>query len=78
MYFKMLYDEKLAHTRLLDRLEHIPTERPILVHCLGGVRSAYAVGMLRSHGFDVTQLDGGYKRWVNCGGAVVKGEADGA
>lgn len=62
----------IAHTRLLPRLHEIPKDRPILVHCLGGLRSAFAVGMLQSRGFLVTQLNGGFERWKQVGGEIVQ------
>jgi len=49
----------IAHSRLLAEIDKIPRDKPLLVHCLSGGRSAYATGMLQSHGFDATQLDGG-------------------
>ena len=63
----------IAHTRLLAELDKIPRDKPLLVHCLSGGRSAYATGMLQSHGFDATQLDGGYEAWQKAGGEVVVG-----
>jgi hydroxyacylglutathione hydrolase len=53
----------IAHTRLLSRLDEIPRERPILVHCRSGVRSARASALLQRHGFSVTNLAGGFLAW---------------
>ena len=63
----------IAHTRLLAELDKIPKDKPLLVYCLSGGRSAYATGMLQSHGFDATQLDGGYEAWQKAGGEVIVG-----
>ena len=60
----------IAHTRLLAELDKIPKDKPLFVHCLSGGRSAYATGMLQSHGFDVTQLNGGYQAWIQAGGEL--------
>jgi hydroxyacylglutathione hydrolase len=51
--------------RLSQRLEQLPRDRTILVHCQSGARSAAAVSALRAAGFDnVTELQGGYEAWV--------------
>ncbi|MFQ5706726.1 MAG: rhodanese-like domain-containing protein [bacterium] len=62
----------IAHTRLLAQLHDVPKEKPILVHCLSGVRSAYAAAMLERHGYDATQLEGGYLAWLRAGGETVR------
>ena len=50
----------IAHTRLLSRLTEVPKDRPILVNCQGGVRSARACSLLQKHGYSVTNLAGGF------------------
>jgi hydroxyacylglutathione hydrolase len=62
----------IAHTRLLDRLEEVPKDRPILVHCQGGMRSAYAVALLEKHGYNATNIAGGFGAWAKSGGEVVR------
>ncbi|RMF65845.1 MAG: MBL fold metallo-hydrolase [Calditrichaeota bacterium] len=62
----------IAHTRLLERLNELPKDKPLLVHCLSGSRSAYATALLQRHGFDATQLDGGIQAWIRTGGKVVR------
>ncbi|MBB6096922.1 hydroxyacylglutathione hydrolase [Deinobacterium chartae] len=54
------------HTgRLRARLQDLPRERPLVVHCQSGARSAAAASLLRSHGFDnVLDLEGGYAAWL--------------
>lgn len=54
----------IAHTRLLARLPEVPRNRPILVHCQSGARSARAAALLQRHGYDVTNLAGGYLTWA--------------
>jgi hydroxyacylglutathione hydrolase len=51
--------------RLLASLERIPRDRPVVVHCQGGARSAAVVSALRVHGFvNVLDLGGGYEAWI--------------
>ncbi|MEV7028212.1 rhodanese-like domain-containing protein, partial [Kitasatospora sp. NPDC093558] len=46
------------------RLDEIPTERPLVVHCAGGHRSSIAASLLRHHGRnDVSDVLGGYNAW---------------
>ncbi len=46
----------VAHTRLLVRLDEVPRDKPVLVHCNSGARSAHAVSLLARHGYDVTNV----------------------
>ncbi|MEX2218972.1 MAG: MBL fold metallo-hydrolase [Phycisphaerales bacterium] len=62
----------IAHTRLAGRLRELPKDRPILVHCQGGVRSAYATALLRREGFDATNIAGGFGAWEGAGFEVVR------
>jgi molybdopterin/thiamine biosynthesis adenylyltransferase/rhodanese-related sulfurtransferase len=48
---------------LADHLDGLPKDRPIVVHCKFGGRSARAAAMLRLHGFDAHNLDGGIVAW---------------
>jgi hydroxyacylglutathione hydrolase len=51
--------------QLRSRLDMLPTDRPIVVHCAGGWRSSVAASLLRAHGFDaVWDLAGGYNAWL--------------
>ena len=50
----------IAHTRLIDRIEEVPEDGPIYVHCLGGTRSSMAVSELRRRGFDAINIAGGF------------------
>lgn len=50
--------------QLRTRLEQVPTDKPIVVHCAGGWRSSVAASLLRAQGFDrVSDLLGGYDAW---------------
>jgi hydroxyacylglutathione hydrolase len=54
--------------RLVDQIETLPKERPILIHCAGGYRSAIAASVLQQHGFtQVSELAGGYSAWELAG-----------
>ena len=55
---------QIAHTRLASRLDELPMDTTLLVHCQGGVRSARASGFLQRLGYDVVNLRGGYAAWV--------------
>jgi len=49
--------------QLRKRLSELPKDRPIWVNCARGQRSYYAVRTLRQHGFDASNLSGGYSTW---------------
>ncbi|MGN7393107.1 MBL fold metallo-hydrolase [Peribacillus frigoritolerans] len=49
---------------LKDRINEIPREKPLLVNCKSGARSAIAVSLLKANGFDqVYNLTGGFDKW---------------
>ena len=55
----------------LDRLDGIPTDRPIIVYCSVGYRSEKITRRLRKEGFSrVYNLYGGLFEWVNRGNPV--------
>jgi rhodanese-related sulfurtransferase/glyoxylase-like metal-dependent hydrolase (beta-lactamase superfamily II) len=63
-----------------ERIADIPADRPAVVHCEGGYRSAIAASLLQKFGHaDVRDLVGGYKAWlaarlpVDPGGTPVRG-----
>jgi hydroxyacylglutathione hydrolase len=59
---------------LTDRLEEIPKDKPVVVHCQGGARSAIAASLLRSRGFqNVMNLGGGYSDWQAAGNPTERG-----
>jgi hydroxyacylglutathione hydrolase len=53
----------VVHTRLPEALARIPKDKPILVHCRSGVRSARAAAYLQRAGYDATNLAGGMLAW---------------
>ena len=53
---------------LLDRLDDIPRDRPLLVHCAGGYRSSIAASLLKRAGVErVSELAGGISAWETAG-----------
>lgn len=49
--------------QLRRRLSELPKDRRIWVNCARGQRSYYAVRILQQHGFDASNLSGGYATW---------------
>lgn len=65
--------------QLPHRLAEVPTDRPVVVHCAAGLRSAMAAGVLDRAGVaDLRNLVGGYQAWVSRGHPVEHGAAAGA
>jgi hydroxyacylglutathione hydrolase len=61
---------------LEERLTELPTDRPLVVHCQGGGRSAIAAGVLQAHGVEnVVNLVGGFGAWVRAGQPAEGGAA---
>ena len=50
----------VAHTRLAARLDEIPSDKTLLVHCRSGARSAVASAMLERNGYDVVYVNGAF------------------
>ncbi len=48
---------------LPSRLAELPKDRPLVVMCHHGMRSAHAVHHLREAGFDALNLSGGIDAW---------------
>ncbi len=63
--------QNIAHTRLQPRLAEVLKDKPLMVHCLSGVRSSYASAFLKRNGYDVTNIAGGFNAWLKSGGTVV-------
>ena len=52
-------------THLRERLAEVPSDRPVVVHCEGGYRSAIGCSLLKSAGrTNISDLVGGIKAWV--------------
>jgi len=50
-----------------DAIGRLPTDRPIIVHCRSGARSARAVAVLREAGLEAYNLAGGILAWARAG-----------
>jgi hydroxyacylglutathione hydrolase len=56
---------------LTERLDEIPRDKPVFVHCQSGGRSAIAASVLEANGFDdVSNFSGGFDEWRRSGGEV--------
>jgi glyoxylase-like metal-dependent hydrolase (beta-lactamase superfamily II)/rhodanese-related sulfurtransferase len=56
----------LPLSQLADRLDEVPADRPLIVHCASGYRSAIAVSLLRREGHsEVANLVGGLAAWTS-------------
>jgi len=61
----------IAYTRLLTRLNELPKDRHIFVHCRSGQRSAFAVAFLQKNGYQATNVRGFLMDWTGSGGSLV-------
>ena len=57
----------IPHDQLAMRLEALDRDRPIIVYCRTGRRSALAETLLRQRGHDVSQLQGSWQAWQAAG-----------
>ena len=53
--------------RLPDNLDAVASEKPIVVQCQAGGRSAIAASILQAAGREVINMSGGYGNWVSSG-----------
>jgi hydroxyacylglutathione hydrolase len=60
----------VPYTRLAARLDEVPRDRPVLVHCETGARSANAASLLAREGFDVTYVNGRLTDWRPAAGVT--------
>ena len=65
------------HAGYLDKqVNKIPKDQKLVVHCLSGDRSSYAIGILRRLGINrVVNLTGGFAAWEHAGRPIEKGAA---
>ena len=57
---------------LSERLDDVPSDRPVVVHCQGGGRSAIAASLLHRAGRgNVSNMVGGFQAWMGAGLPVV-------
>lgn len=54
--------------QLADRLDELPRDEPLVLHCQSGARSAIASSVLQAHGFsNVANMTGGIVAWTASG-----------
>jgi len=62
---------------LSERLDEVPADRPVIVQCQSGARSAIAASVLQALGrTNVRDLVGGIEAWRRAGLSVVNGEPE--
>lgn len=60
---------------LLERLDEIPQDKKVVLHCASGDRSGIATSLLLANGFkNVVNLTGGFSAWIEDGNKVVKSD----
>jgi hydroxyacylglutathione hydrolase len=60
---------------LVDRLGEIRIDRPVILHCQAGARSAIAASVLQARGVpNVVNLAGGFAAWQRAGLPVTRGD----
>jgi NADPH-dependent 2,4-dienoyl-CoA reductase/sulfur reductase-like enzyme/rhodanese-related sulfurtransferase len=57
--------------QLRQRLDELPRDRELIVHCASGQRSYFACRFLAQRGFRVRNLTGSYRTWKMATGAAV-------
>lgn len=63
--------------RLAERRAELPTDRPVIVHCQGGARSAIAASVLQARGLaNVVNMVGGYGAWTQAGLPTTRDDSD--
>lgn len=63
--------------QLNRRLQEVPRDKPLVLHCLGGYRSMIAASVLTSNGIeDVRDLIGGINAWTEQALPVVQGNVE--
>ena len=58
-------------SELNDRVDEVPTDRPVLVVCHSGMRSMRATAALRRAGLRAVNVEGGMLAWRDADGDVV-------
>jgi rhodanese-related sulfurtransferase len=58
---------------LTERLQELPKDRPLLIHCAGGYRSSIAASLLQQQGYEVSEMAGGIAAWETAKLPIVGG-----
>lgn len=71
--FRLANAQLIPIDQLLQRLGELPKDRPILVYCAVGSRSAQVFSYLARRGYqEVYNLDGGIYAWAQRGYPIVR------
>lgn len=62
----------IMHLQLAQRLDEVPRDKPVLVSCRSGGRSARAMSLLRRTGFEAMNVAGGALAWQAAGHELVR------
>jgi rhodanese-related sulfurtransferase len=60
-------DQLIPLAQLQARTAELATDRPVVLYCLSGGRSAWATSALQASGYDAHNLEGGILAWVAAG-----------
>jgi len=77
---EFLQDGRVAQSTLIplqeleQRLNELPTDKPIVCICRSGNRSAAACDLLRSRGYEAINVAGGMRAWKAAGYPIVFGQ----
>ncbi len=58
-------------SQLVERVEELPRDKPVVVQCASGARSQQVARWLASQGYEASNLAGGIKAWHHVGLPVV-------
>ncbi len=77
---EFVQDGRVAQSTLIplqeleQRLNELPTDKPIVCICRSGNRSATACDLLRSRGYEAINVAGGMRAWKAAGYPIVFGQ----
>ncbi|QDU90331.1 Beta-lactamase hydrolase-like protein [Pirellulimonas nuda] len=58
--------------KLMRNIDAVTRDKPVVAQCLAGGRSAIAASILQRAGFEVVNMQGGYRAWVDDGLPTVR------
>lgn len=75
MQFRLANAHLIPIDQLMQRMGELPKDRPILVYCAVGSRSAQVFNYLARRGYEeVYNLDGGIYAWAQGGYPILQGQ----
>jgi len=57
----------LAMPELEAKIDQVPKDKTVYVHCRSGIRSYFAVCLLKKHGVDAIDVQGGMNAMITAG-----------